>query len=705
MFHIRSIKQPETKANAKIHYCFNVDISGSMSYDLPRLREDLKNKLATDLQPGQYVTIIYYSSNGECGYVLDGFFLENALSITTASQAIDNWLKPQSLTGFVDPLRLTYNSIKKFKDLQMDTIVVFMSDGYENQNKEDDVLDACKRIGVHALACYVIEYGDYANHRLLEKMAETLFGQLIFAGQLPDYNLVIDSVLGTRNMLRYTVDPTPEDLIVYVKMENGFIRSWKIKDQASFDINIDPASEVKIVSSHPHDDDMTNEEMLCAITAFFQLGMVDNCHDSIAALGDVDIMDRFTAAIGKQRRNQFVEFLRARIIDTDLLFEKPRNYTYSPNPLEPDFFDLIDVLSAEEGNKLLCRHHLFRYRRGTAKVESKNEDVLNFEEYANQSIDFTSIVLNTSRANVSFRGKLQGTVDVKNHPNNPDPKHFGIIPTHIYRTYNIVRDGVFVMDKIPVYLNESTLKALSMLDFIPEQVEPGVWLIDLQSIPIANMNRVKDAADGYVLCDTVFGYKILQAWQKVFRYYESQLEIKKPSTEWIDKYGETGSGWLHSIGIHETNGFHPVNTMSIKNDFYYAPVVEVKVKGFNSLPSMPYILKRIEAEEELTGANLAMAKAIKAYQMLLLKKNAKVHLKTATEGLVVLKREYEKQLAGLIFTNLLSRQPFTGFVNDELTANCTFNETFTVQGDKFLISHPTETLTFKIQEEEEEVSI
>lgn len=710
MFHIRSIRTPQEQKDetTALHYCWVVDISGSMYQDLARLKEDLKNKLALSLSPGQYVTIIYYSSNGICGYVLDGFYLQDASSITNAGKAIDTWLKPMLLTGFVEPLNMSYQSIMKFKQQQIDTVVVFMSDGYENQNPESEVLNAAKRVGVHALACYVVEYGDYANHTLLEKMAETMFGQLIFAGELLDFNLLLDSVLKTKSMMRYTVQPAEDDVAVFVILEGGFIQAWRIDQNnpfTPFEIVIDPSSEVRAVSTNSFDDDPTMQELVAASIAFFQLGLIPDCYKCISQLGDVDIINKYHGAIGKQRRNQFIDFLRFRVNNPELLFLQPRNISYRHNPAEPDFFDLLEVLSAEPGNRLLCRHHLFKYRRGSAAVESKNEEILKFQEYKDQSIDFQSLVMNTSRANVSFRGMFKGAVDVSQATGNPNPDKMQMIPTHIYRTYNIVRDGVFVMDKIPVHLTATSLKALHMLDFYPEEVEPGVWLIDLESMPVANMQRTTDAADGLIFCDKVYGYKVLQAWQKVFRYYQAQLDTKKPSTEWIDKYGQTGIQWLNEIGIHESNGFHPVNTYSVKNDFYYAPVIDIKVTGFNSLPSVSDVLKRVETGKVLTGASATMYQAIQAYQKLLLKPESHLLLNAAVDGIVSVKRDYEKELASLVFTSLLSRQPFFGFVDDEMTANCVFNESFKMLNETFVISSPSETITFKLVEHEEEVSI
>lgn len=707
MYNIRSIRKPDQPAQQQttLHYLWVIDVSYSMVSELAQLRQDLKNKLATQLRPGQFVTIIYYSTNGSYGYVLDGFQLQGPEALTLANNTIDRWLTPIGLTGFVDPLKLAYESIMTFKQQQVDTIMVFMSDGYENQNPKDEVLNACKRIGVHALASFVVEYGDYANHSLLQEMAQILFGQLIYAGQLPDYNLVLDSVLGTTSMVKFTVVPDDYDRVAFVRMPGGYIRAWPIEHAAApFEITINPTDEV-FIGTNGNGDVASITELACMAIAFFQLGMVGHCADVLQQIGDVDIINKYFGAIGKQRRNQFVDFVRARIENSELFYLTPRDNSYMPHPSEPDFFDLIEVLSAEPGNLLLCRHHLFNYKRGSAVVDTKNETKLKFNEYAGQAIDFQSIVLNTSRANVSFRGRFGGTVDVSQYPGNPDPANLQIIPTHIYRTYNLVRDGICVMDNIPVYLTPSTIDALKMLDWYPEQVEPGVWLIDLSSLPIANQQRVSDSGDGVVLCDTLFGYKVLQAWQKVFRYYQQQMDTKQRSNEWIDKYGQTGSEWLESIGIHETNGFHPVNTYSIKGDVYYAPVIEVKVTGFNSLPSVTDVLKRVEAGKTLTGAALAMHEAIKAYQAIVLKPEAHLRINAITTGLVNLKREYEKQVSGLVFANLLSRQPFNGFVNDELTAPCQFVESFDVFNDRFTIHHPSEQFTFTLVETEEEVAI
>ena len=68
-----NVDQAELRQAFPSRYTFIIDVSGSMYRDLPKLREDMKNNLANTLKKGDYFSLIYYSSNGDYGFILNDY--------------------------------------------------------------------------------------------------------------------------------------------------------------------------------------------------------------------------------------------------------------------------------------------------------------------------------------------------------------------------------------------------------------------------------------------------------------------------------------------------------------------------------------------------------------------------------------------------------------------------------------------------------
>ena len=240
-----------------------------------------------------------------------------------------------------------------------------------------------------------------------------------------------------------------------------------------------------------------------------------------------------------------------------------------------------------------------------------------------------------------------------------------------------------------------SVKGLAYLDIFPEKLPDGdnVYLLDLTDVPVCNRNRADNSTDASTLCYAYHAYNVLQAYQKVFNYYVNQQEIKKPSTEWLDRFGETGVEWLKSIGVHEQNGYSPVNTFGYVTDFYLAPTLEVKVKGFVSLPSVQDVIKRIEAGKQLSGGAAVMAKALDIYKQIMLKPEPHLVLLDMQRQVVAQKRNVENELAGFVFAALISQKNIVGF---DKSAERKLGNTLYLTG-KLLSSQQKYNLTLLLQ--------
>lgn len=89
-----------------MHRVVVVDCSGSMGGELPKLRTHLKNKLASMVEPQDVMSLIWFSSKGEAGFIFQNMKISSATDLQKIHNAIDRFLVPVGLTGLKTPLEM-----------------------------------------------------------------------------------------------------------------------------------------------------------------------------------------------------------------------------------------------------------------------------------------------------------------------------------------------------------------------------------------------------------------------------------------------------------------------------------------------------------------------------------------------------------------------------------------------------------------------
>ena len=82
-----------------------VDCSGSMRYDLDKVRAMIKTRIVSHLREGDTLSLVWFSGRGEHGPILEAATIATMQDLARVTQVVDRWLQPHGLTGFVDPLR------------------------------------------------------------------------------------------------------------------------------------------------------------------------------------------------------------------------------------------------------------------------------------------------------------------------------------------------------------------------------------------------------------------------------------------------------------------------------------------------------------------------------------------------------------------------------------------------------------------------
>lgn len=501
-----------------------IDCSGSMSSDLPKIREQLKKKLPKLLKEKDTITIIWFSGRNQFGTLLEAEPVATLADLKDVEQAIDRWLKPISLTGFKEPLeeaeKVVARVTKKNNNIAS---LFFMSDGHDNQWARAEILKATENAAKGFSSATFVEYGYYADRPLLTAMAEKSGGTLIFAEDFdryaPTFESAIQKKLSGAPRIEVKLTGTPVEGFAFARSD-GDLLTFAVTDnmvQVHADLPCisyltkSPEKEVMDLGvlakehSDPKSKVSADEQPIrdaYAALSLYAIRMKSNIvFPLLKALGDIRFIDQFSTCFGKQAYSSFQEATKEAAFDPKKEWEKG----WDPNkvPAEDAFtiLELMQLLASDENNRVLLDHSSFKYNRigrgridasdqitadeqkeiqeltvklATEKKASKakeisdriaeitNKKTLKFEtDPAPDGYPISSLTFNEDRPNVSFLVRKSGAVDISAWiPEIFQGKLPSKFPTFVYRNYAVIKDGLVNIDKLPVRITEKTYEEL-----------------------------------------------------------------------------------------------------------------------------------------------------------------------------------------------------------------------------------------------------
>lgn len=593
-----------------------IDCSGSMAGDLPALRTQLKNKLPTMLKPGDTFSAIWFSGRGEYGLLLDRINVESLKSISGIQEAIDKWLRPVGMTGFLSPLEcasklITSASVSSARPAG-NWSLLFMSDGCDNQNNRADILKVVDTLSRLVTSSIIVEYGYYADRSFLAAMAAKLGARHVFAEQFPDYATEFESAITSSSSLGPKQEVTIESDVVCNL-------AWSLDDATKAIVTYEveagkvlvPTGVDAVYFLSPtlgnyapngwEESSRAIEAVYAAKSIFANRAKPDVVLALLKTTGDVRMIDMFANCFGKQKYSEFQKASEEAAFSLGLRYVAGKDPNRIPAEDAFTLLDFLRILSSDEDNRVLLDSPAFEYSRiGRARVP--NDDALKFEsEKKTDGYSVRSLVFNEDRPNISINIRKEGKVDLTNEADRPKevPTTF---ETAIYRNYTIVKDGLVNVKKLPVHLSFKTLDALKAAGFLPSSqaasAEAGM-IIDLCALPLINRKMVKSLS-----AKTFFTahYESMRAAaaQKVYGTYYKELVSSKDgftrtSEGLVAKFGVGPTAWLKERGLTD-QGFSPRGKTAVATDFYMGKELKVSLKGLSSLPSVK------EAKEKLAKA-------------------------------------------------------------------------------------------------------
>lgn len=174
-----------------------VDVSGSMSYDLPQLKREIGNMLPRILRAGDTFSLIYFSGPGQCAVLVDQMPVRgggDTLADISAIQATLASLSTIGLTCFVDPLNLLADFAARMKAERPRSLRagLFGSDGYDNTSggaggRRAAIMTAVARAVGPLDRWTTLGVGYGCDQGMLQEMAAVGGGTFMFSDDVSRY--------------------------------------------------------------------------------------------------------------------------------------------------------------------------------------------------------------------------------------------------------------------------------------------------------------------------------------------------------------------------------------------------------------------------------------------------------------------------------------------------------------------------------------
>lgn len=628
------------------NHVFVADVSGSMYSVLPKIRAHLKNNLASLVKPNDTVSIIYFSSKGQCGSVFVGEKVNSINDLTNIHAAIDKFLRPIGCTGFVEPLNLSADIAKQLSDVNGNlNSLIFMTDGYDNEWQDAQIINACVKLPMVFSDITFLEYGYYCNRPLLEKMAEATNALHTFTETYADYEPAFEAVISANTAKRIEVNVGDATHVVYIDGD----RIYTVNATNSIVLIPESISTVWAISNDAIETvDTLEDEQLLYVVLYNAIHTMnpDLAWKVLKKLGDIKLIKAYDNCFTKQDYSNAKDMISDAVIDSSKRFLEGVNYNMVPDENAITLSDVIKTLI--NSNAMIdIKSEYFSYNRtGRASVQ-KDDDTIDklSEQIANAStveerkelamqlalheewtpkfentetlVPMNKLVGNGSRPNISIQTDMKGVVAI---PLSAQVEH-GLpseIATKIYRNYTVVKDGIINMKSVPVIVPVETLAELDALAvpytvYTSERSIVGEVAInvDLTSAPLVNRAMTKGLS-GETFMHNAVKLQGLKARQKVLKFYREELVGKVNAVGLTNLYGADAAKFLSENGIRDY-GFAPKTTRAESTDMYMSKELNVKIKGLSALPAVNAVLKKIATGKKLNAADHLMYIAIQDF--------------------------------------------------------------------------------------------
>lgn len=663
---------------------FAIDVSGSMYNELPKIRQQLKNKIPNLIGVNDTISIIWFSGKNQAGVLKEGVKVQNLIDVQNLNEAIDRFLVPIGLTAFLPPIEIAERVINNLSSNGNCFSFIFLSDGYNNDSSWDDVIKQLMSLEDKVDSSTFIEYGYYADSDALTEMSEIMGGEKIFSKDFDSYNVEFDKIISKKTAQRRVLDISSfKNNMLYqflysIDSKNETINVFSSKGKKQILIPQDVESVYFLTQKmiDTENSRFANCELLSSAFVLADRLRYTNVEDILLDVGDSYLINKFSGAYGKQKLNDLKDDLKVLAFNDEKLYSQGR--VAKDFVIKQNAYCVMDLIKdLQNGDCYFYPYNkLFDYNRVTSKKVTKivlTDDIKNElanakslselnkitsdisapefiypSDVENIGMSFNTLVWNQDRANLSVQTKLFGKVKLPKNSFNMSE-----VDSFIYRNFTLIKDGIVNVSRIPVKLDDKTHKKLNSLNLLDE--ENGYTILDISTLPTINRSMsVRPSAKK--LAELEFDLIKLQVNQKYLKYLKDKFEVVNKT-----KYPDDVAEWLKSIGVTD-NGFSPKVESVETSDFYISQVLKVKIEKTSTIPKISDFINKLENGKNLNVVELLLKNRYDEF-------NSKYKTHTLTNVLDELtivdkaRREYLIEIAKIKFGIILSRSWFKEFTS------------------------------------------
>lgn len=530
-------------ANKKLHHCMVLDRSGSMTYHLDELVDNviecLKLVKAEDL-----VTIIWYSGPGQWNILAKGSKVTPELL-----RLVDSLREPLGTTCFSEPLAQARLSAVDYEAVVDATWLTIFTDGQPvvPWSSHDEMRRAISEVSDGSfIACYSIGYGSHYNRDFLVQLAKvTEHGEFFHAQNIGQYLSLFQRGV-------QTVNDVSSKLIEVVSGKGDIIYlgsdTIKVDKQGSMSVHADrhfntfyfvDTDEVKVDDKwislgtwKPMSTEERENFLFAYAYALYRDGYRARAQEILLETRSRFFIEQAMNVFTNEEVGVFLQKLREAVFELMDTHEVRYPTGVIPQGLLPkrDAFCVLDLLSY-----LGMQENCWYVHQGKLKTEKYHRiskkrvstfNVFEFDKDDEGIAEFSNLVYNENAANISIRVYRKGKVNL-----NPlQAKQVGL-PSTIenctrINNYNIIQDGKLNMKEMEVEASYEVYKRLAFDDKIQGLIAKAEFLADnnrakmllrLDVLPVINATYAQSPNLDF-LAETVYDLNILKARQKALKW-------------------------------------------------------------------------------------------------------------------------------------------------------------------------------------------
>lgn len=235
-------------ANTSMDVVAIIDVSGSMTGDLPSFLRELGNMLPRFLTGGDTFSLIFFSGPSQAGILLDCAEIrtggQRAIDIANIQKTLGT-LDTIGLTCFVDPLVIAGQLGERLRTTRPGSrrTLIMGTDGYDNTSPGYSASERRKNIFAALTAAagsfdriVTMGVGWCCDQGILQDMAATVGGQFLFARDIGTFSRDFEAAASRRpagvKRISVTLDGEPEEGLVFSVNDNGEITQYVVEDGA-----------------------------------------------------------------------------------------------------------------------------------------------------------------------------------------------------------------------------------------------------------------------------------------------------------------------------------------------------------------------------------------------------------------------------------------------------------------------------------------